>query len=182
MIMTAFLGNTGRQYEKTRHNLPWMILEKISFFYSLRWISKFKAEYAQHSGGLILLKPKTLMNRSGESVGSASTFFKLDPGSLIVVHDELELPFGTVQLRKGGGTGGHNGLRSVIKATGSSDFYRFRLGISRPAGGRDVSSWVLSRFSPDEEIILDEYCRLAAEILEKSLSTLPAPGKKIKLI
>ncbi len=121
------------------------------------------------------------MNNSGESVVAAMSFFKLKPADLLVIHDDLELPFGTVQIKKGGGTGGHNGLRSIIRQTGSSDFFRFRLGISRPPAGHDVSSWVLSRFSSDEESILPDYLRKAAELYEQVLAEGLKPEAKIKL-
>ena len=183
MNISTFLGNTGKKYELTRHNLAWKTLESLSFYQKLVWNTKFKGEYAKDSNtGNLLLKPMNFMNNSGESVTAALSFFKLKIDQLIVVHDDLELPFGTVQLKKGGGAGGHNGLRSIIKLTGSSDFYRLRLGISRPPTGRDVSSWVLSRFSPDEEARLDDYTRAAASILEKAISEGPSAGNKINLI
>lgn len=113
---------------------------------------------------------------------AALSFFKLKPKKLIVVHDDLELPFGTVQMKEGGGAGGHNGLRSIIKHAGTADFYRFRLGISRPPSGRDVSSWVLSRFAPDEEMLISDYCIRAASILEKTLADGLKPGSKTELL
>ncbi len=183
MIISVFLGNTGQKYARTRHNLGWMLLEHLSFYNNLRWISKFKGEYAKHSNPeQLLLKPQTLMNNSGESAAAALSFFKLKPENLIVIHDDLELPFGTIQIKKGGGAGGHNGLRSIIKLTGTPDFLRFRMGISRPPGGRDVSSWVLGRFSEDEEALLDDYCNRASEILENGIKNGLETGKKIVLI
>ena len=183
MILSTFLGNKGRKFERTRHNLGWMMLEHLSFSSSLNWNSKFQAEYAVYGGSekLILLKPQTLMNNSGRSVTAAMSFYKLKPENLLVVHDDLELPFGTVQLKKGGGSGGHNGLRSVAGLTGSADFFRLRMGISRPPGGRDVSSWVLSRFSPDEEARLDDYCREAAAVFEEAVTGGLRAGAKLKL-
>jgi len=184
MILSTFLGNKGRKYELTRHNLAWIMIKKLSYYDSLIWNTKFKGEYSQNRNGgqQILLKPQTLMNNSGQSVSAALSFFKLKPVNLLVIHDDLELPFGTVQLKKSGGTGGHNGLRSIIGLCGSPDFYRLRMGISRPPGGRDVSSWVLSRFSEDEEAVLDDYCSRAAAIYEEAVSNEIAPGSKIKLL
>ncbi|MDC7226218.1 MAG: aminoacyl-tRNA hydrolase [Spirochaetales bacterium] len=183
MIISTYLGNTGRKYEQTRHNLAWMMLQRLSFYNRLSWISKFKGEYAKISSPESLhLKPMTLMNNSGESLSAALSFFKLGHGQLIVVHDDMELPFGTVQLKKGGGAGGHNGLRSIIKLTGGADFYRFRMGISRPSKNRDVTSWVLGRFSPDEEVRLDDYCSSAADLFETALETGLKAGKKIELL
>ena len=183
MIISTYLGNYGKKYELTRHNIAWMMLERLSFYNRLNWIEKFKGAYAKViSPESVHLKPKTLMNNSGESVTAAMGFFKLKHSDLLVIHDDLELPFGTVEIKKGGGAGGHNGLRSVIKLTGGADFFRFRIGISRPPANRDVSSWVLSRFSPDEEAVLDDYCRAAAAVLEEGLNSGLKPGGKMKLL
>lgn len=183
MIISTYLGNVGKKYERTRHNIAWMLLEHLSFYHNLTWSNKFKSEWSKTSSPeTLLLKPSTLMNNSGESVSAALSFFKLKPDSLLVIHDDLELPFGTVQVKKGGGAGGHNGLRSIIKLTGSSDFYRFRIGISRPPAGYGVSSWVLSRFSPDEEALLPDYLKLAAEVLENNLTAPIKPGTKTELL
>ncbi|MBI9107283.1 MAG: aminoacyl-tRNA hydrolase [Spirochaetales bacterium] len=178
------MGNKGQKYERTRHNLAWMMLEKLSYYDHLVWNTKFKAEYAQHHGNeqLIILKPQTLMNNSGQSVSAAMSFYKIETDSLLVIHDDLELPFGTVQFKKGGGAGGHNGLRSITNLCGSPEFFRLRMGISRPPAGRDVSSWVLSRFSPEDEAVLDDYCRLAAGIFETAADGGIIPGPKIKLL
>jgi len=182
VIISTFLGNKGKKFENTRHNLSWMMLRQLSFFKNLAWNTKFKGEYAKDRAAGVLLKPMTVMNKSGESVAAALSFFKLGPEELIVIHDDLELPFGTAQLKKGGGTGGHNGLRSIVSATGSSDFYRFRLGISRPPAHIDVSSWVLNRFSPEEEALLNDYCCNAAHYFEGFLGGTFRSEKKTKLL
>ena len=184
MILSTFLGNKGLKYSQTRHNLAWMMAERLSFSDSLIWNTKFKAEWAQERGGegQILLKPQTLMNLSGQSVTAAMSFYKLKVEKLLVIHDDIELPFGTVQIKKGGGAGGHNGLRSIINLCGSADFYRLRMGISRPPSGRDVSSWVLSRFSMDEEAVIDDYCRKTAGVYEEAIRGSLLPGAKIRLI
>lgn len=183
MIISTFLGNVGKKYERTRHNLAWILLEQLSFYPKLNWNSKFKGTWAKNNNPeTLLLKPSTLMNNSGESVSAALSFYKLKPENLMVIHDDLELPFGTVMIKKGGGTGGHNGLRSITKLIGSPDFYRFRLGISRPPAGFGVSSWVLSRFSPDEEARLSDYSIAAAAMLEQYLSGTAEPGPKTELL
>ena len=183
MIISTYLGNYGKKYERTRHNMAWMMLEELSFYSRLNWLGKFKGEYAKLiNPESIHLKPQTLMNNSGESVAAALGFFKLSREDLLVIHDDLELPFGTAELKKGGGAGGHNGLRSVIKLTGGSDFYRLRIGISRPPANRDVASYVLSRFSPEEEAVLSDYCRGAASLLETALNSGLKPGGRIKLL
>jgi len=171
--LTVFLGNPGKMYTKTRHNLAWMAAEAIPTIANLRFQKKFHGRWTDIKTGAyreVLLFPETYMNKSGESVSSACSFFKIDPkkegSNLLVVHDEIELPFGTVELKRGGGTAGHNGLRSINQQTGSSDFLRLRLGVGRPPRGA-VSSWVLSRFSEDEELLLPKFLQGTALLLEK---------------
>lgn len=167
--LVAFLGNPGTQYRRTRHNAPWILLDECSLFDELSWQSKFHGSFASIPGGVRLLKPETYMNKSGTSVSAATSFFNVPPEELLVVHDEVELPFGTVGFKAGGGTAGHNGLRSVREFLGTGDFYRFRLGVSRPRRGA-VSSYVLSRFSREEEARLTDYlsgaCRYLVEFID----------------
>lgn len=160
------LGNPGREYEDTRHNIGWFVLDKIDR--SLIWKEKFKGLFAlaNISGEqYIFLKPQTYMNLSGESVAQAAKFYKVDVKDIIVVHDELDLPYGTLALKKAGGLAGHNGLKSMAKCLGTQDFLRLRMGIGRPPHG-NVSSWVLSRFSSEEEINLDDFVNLGVEAIE----------------
>ncbi|MDC7124396.1 MAG: aminoacyl-tRNA hydrolase [Spirochaetales bacterium] len=183
MYISTFLGNYGQKYKETRHNLGWMILSKLSFYNSLNWNKKFKGEYSKYSDlNSVLLKPLTLMNNSGQSVSAALSFFKIKTEDLIIIHDDLELPYGVIQLKKGGGTGGHNGLRSIVKETGNNNFYRLRLGISRPPSGRDVASYVLNKFSKNEEAILEEYCEKAANYFENCLKGQLKQSQKIDLV
>ncbi len=173
MILLTLLGNPGRQYRNTRHNLGWMIEEYLPPDVSLAWQKKFNGLYCQTrigEGKLLLLKPETYMNRSGASVRAASAFFKVPPEKIIIAHDDIELPFGTLSFRKGGGLGGHNGLRSITKDLGTRDFFRFRLGIGRPERG-DVSSHVLGRFSSLEETSLPDYLSGAVRILIQVISS-----------
>lgn len=113
-----------------------------------------------------VLLPQTFMNRSGASVAPACQSLGMKPGDLIVVHDEIDLPFGTLRIKVGGGHGGHNGLRSITEALGHGDFIRLRLGVGRPATGGDVSGHVLSRFASSERAQLDDYLDAATEALE----------------
>jgi len=164
----AFLGNYGAEYRETRHNIGWLLADYLPFAHNLEWKSKFKGLYAQYAVDdqpVIFLKPQTLMNNSGESVSAVLHFYKCEPENLLVVHDEIEMAFGQIGLKKGGGAGGHNGLRSIVGIIGSPDFYRFRLGVSRPTHA-NVSAYVLSKFSPDEKSILPEYLTRSAEILQ----------------
>ena len=148
------LGNPGKKYEKNRHNIGMILLDSICS----SWQEKFKGFYAQETQGsskVFYLKPQTFMNLSGESVQPMAAFFKVDPKNILVVHDELDLPFGTLALKKGGGLAGHNGLKSIAAQLGTQDFLRLRIGIGRPVHG-DVSNWVLSDFSKDESVTLQK--------------------------
>jgi PTH1 family peptidyl-tRNA hydrolase len=115
------------------------------------------------------LKPLTFMNLAGESARAMGDFFKISPESWVAIHDDIDLPFGEIRFQKGGGLGGHNGLRSLKTHWGTDQFYRLRVGIGRPARG-DVASFVLGRFTPDEEIELDRVLDQAGKELDAALS------------
>ena len=170
--VVAFLGNYGKQYSGNRHNVAWQFADSLPFSYKLNWQSKFKGQYAFLDGiaekRVYFLKPETYMNLSGDSIGELCRFFKIPPEEVLVVHDELELPPGTISLKKGGGLGGHNGLRSTKAVLGTPDFWRLRFGIGRPEH-KDVASFVLSDFTADEKIILQQMFPQSAELLEKIL-------------
>ena len=162
-----FLGNPGKQYQHTRHNMGWLVCGVLPFLDHATWQKKFKGVYTQIAvTGIqrLFLKPETYMNLSGESVREMNHFFKLMPHEILVVHDDIELEFGCIDFKKGGGLAGHNGLRSIVSNLGTQDFYRFRLGISRPDNG-DVSSYVLHQFSEDEQLELHGYLTKAADAL-----------------
>lgn len=148
------VGNPGSQYAHTKHNIAWMLLDSSPLFGPAIWKSKFKGEYAEASykgNKFYALKPQTFMNLSGESVQPMAAFFKFTPSQILVIHDELDIPFGQVHFKVGGGLAGHNGLKSIAAHLGTNDFARMRIGIGRPPHG-DVSNWVLSGFSKDETI------------------------------
>ena len=168
--LVVFPGNPGIKYAKTRHNLPWLLLDTVELKSSAVWQKKFKGTYSKEllPGGCIALKPETFMNKTGESVRAAADFFKLKPGNILVCHDDIELEYGEASFKLGGGTAGHNGLRSVKHHTGSNEFFRFRLGISRPERG-GVDSHVLGRFTKDEEAVLSLYLEKAAVLLNDFL-------------
>ncbi|MGL1891519.1 MAG: aminoacyl-tRNA hydrolase [Spirochaetaceae bacterium] len=146
--MVVFLGNKGKQYERTRHNIGWLFQKSLNN--DQQTTSKFNALYYKDSDGIINILPGTLMNKSGESVVKAMQFFKINTDEILVVHDDLETTFGSFKLKNGGGLAGHNGLRSIATLTGKQDFHRLALGISRPIHG-SVSSYVLGRFNEQEE-------------------------------
>lgn len=166
--LVVALGNPGREYEKTRHNIGQLALEHVKFHDKLIWKSKFKGQYSSLDfdlGRVYFLIPETYMNLSGESVAPLCTFFKIPVESILVVHDELDLPYGTLTFKDGGGLAGHNGLKSIAHLLGKQSFTRLRMGIGRPQIG-SVSNFVLSEFSEDEKIILDDYLELGAEAIQ----------------
>ncbi len=168
-LLVAGLGNPGREYERTRHNIGWMVVDELARRHDGSFRSKFQGQLAEvrdEERRLALLKPETYMNVSGRSVGAATRFFKVDPGSLLVVHDDVDLEPGRLQARLGGGLAGHNGLRSIADALGTQDFLRLRIGVGRPARGdrRPVADYVLSRFEP--EIDVEELVSRAADAVE----------------
>jgi peptidyl-tRNA hydrolase, PTH1 family len=157
------LGNPGRQYEKTRHNAGFLFLDSLADDLGCGWVneSKFQGAVSQGkvaSSPVILLKPDTFMNRSGQSVGKLARYYKLQPEEILVVHDELDFNPGIVKLKKDGGHAGHNGLRDIIAHLNSNQFYRLRIGIGRPAVGKVVADFVLSNPSKNEfELMLTAF-------------------------
>jgi len=152
-LLVAGLGNPGREYAQTRHNVGWMVVDELAARHGGSWRSKFSGQLAEvrlDGLRLALVKPETYMNESGRSIGAAVRFFKVDPGSLLVVHDDVDLEEGRLQARLGGGLAGHNGLRSIAQALGSQDFLRLRIGVGRPGRGdrRSVADYVLAGFDP----------------------------------
>jgi PTH1 family peptidyl-tRNA hydrolase len=217
--LVIFLGNPGAQYRRNRHNVGWLFAEALTFYAALSWQKKYKGLYAALDSGrlppsgledaeppplplgilpegrrLHFLKPETFMNLSGEAAAAAAGFFKISPGSILVIHDELELPLGTVSLKFGGGLGGHNGLRSLKTCLADAGFWRLRFGIGRPddrapgqggapGSGRGIIDWVLSDFSPAEEAVLGRIFAAAGPLLIEALrgkpeALLPRWGKK----
>jgi peptidyl-tRNA hydrolase, PTH1 family len=147
------LGNPGSRYQWTRHNAGFMVLDRLAQFAGIAVSRKnFSGLYGEGNclgGKLLLLKPQTFMNLSGRSVAAALHFHKLSLQDLIVIHDDLDIPFGRVKLKEGGGHAGHNGLRSMLQELGGGQFVRVRVGIGRPLHG-DAADYVLSSFSRDE--------------------------------
>ncbi len=155
MKLIACLGNPGRQYARTRHNIGFIIGEAIAERYNVRpEQKKFQAVMGKGNSGtddFILLFPQTYMNNSGIAVRGALDFYKLGSEDLIVIHDEIELPFADLKTKKGGGHKGHNGLRSIIEHISSPDFYRERFGVGRPDDERiSVADYVLASFTGSE--------------------------------
>jgi PTH1 family peptidyl-tRNA hydrolase len=168
-LLVAGLGNPGREYERTRHNVGWLVVDELARRHGGSFRSKFSGRLAETRVDdlrLGLLKPETYMNESGRSLGAAARFFKVEPASLLVVHDDVDLEPSRLQARLGGGLAGHNGLRSIAQALGSQDFLRLRIGVGRPGRGdrRDVADYVLSPFEADEDV--DALVTRAADAVE----------------
>lgn len=161
MKLIVGLGNPGDQYAKTRHNIGFRVLDSLS----LDFHKGFLGLHAK-LGEQIFLKPQTFMNCSGDSVLAAMSFHKIKPENLLVIHDELDLPFGTVRFKKSGGHAGHNGLRDIIRVIGP-DFSRIRIGIGKPEHKTQVADYVLLPFTSLEESQLSDLIKQAVVILEK---------------
>lgn len=155
------LGNPGPKYEQTRHNVGFAFVDELARAHGalLKLENKFHGEAGKVSlagRDVWLLKPNTFMNLSGKSVAALANFYKIAPESVLVVHDELDIPAGALRLKQGGGHGGHNGLRDIISQLGSKEFFRLRIGIDHPGNSRDVSNYVLSKAAPDDQRLIDD--------------------------
>ncbi len=204
--LVAFLGNYGREYEQTRHNTAWLFEESLPYSSRFSWVNKYKSDFcsvdweqfaawlpeetnipasvaASAPKKLYFMKPLTYMNLSGEAIGEAARFFKIPPENILIVHDEIELPLGTVSLKWSGGLGGHNGLRSAKAVLGTADFWRLRFGVGKPANG-GVADYVLGQFTQDERIILSQAFAQAEGLFARLLTSrdpqrlIPEWGKK----
>jgi peptidyl-tRNA hydrolase, PTH1 family len=168
-LLVAGLGNPGREYDRTRHNVGWLVADELARRHGGSFRSKFSGRLAEtrlDDLRLALLKPETYMNESGRSLAAAARFFKVEPPALLVVHDDVDLDAGRLQARLGGGLAGHNGLRSIAQALGTQDFLRLRIGVGRPGRGdrRPVADYVLSPFEPEEDV--DELVSRSADAVE----------------
>ena len=155
------LGNIGQEYAQTRHNAGWWMLDELAATWgaSFREDKKYYAEVAKANtpqGEVWLMKPSTYMNKSGQAVGALANFFKIPVSDLLVLHDELDIPPGHVRLKKGGGNGGHNGLKDIQAKMDSADFWRVRLGIGHPGDRNLVSGFVLNKPSRDDREAIDD--------------------------
>ncbi|SFZ98480.1 Peptidyl-tRNA hydrolase [hydrothermal vent metagenome] len=156
--MTLFvgLGNPGSQYEETRHNIGFKVIDSLVEDFNARDISKtsFKGKLYR-SANTLFLKPTTFMNLSGESIIAVKNFFKIDIEDIIVIHDDIDLPFGAVRFKRGGGHGGHNGLRSIDSIIGK-EYLRVRVGVGKPEHKSQVVNYVLHDFNSEEQDVLEK--------------------------
>ncbi len=167
------LGNPGREYRQNRHNVGFMCLDELAKTYGIP-IGKARNQALIGDGEIaqtpvVLVKPQTFMNNSGQAVGQLIRFFKVPLTHLLVIYDELDLPLGTLRLRQKGSAGGHNGMRSIIQHLGD-DFPRLRLGIGRPPGQMPAAAYVLQNFNTGEQVIVDILLKEAAAAVETFLS------------
>jgi peptidyl-tRNA hydrolase, PTH1 family len=171
-VIIVGLGNPGERYENTRHNVGFAVVDRLAAAWNApAFRSKFQGHLTQVDRGperLVLLKPTTYMNLSGQSVQGAVAFFKAQPRDVVVVHDELDLPLGRVALKAGGGSAGHNGLKSITQCLGTADYCRLRLGIGRPSADYrgDISDFVLEGVPPLEKPAYESMLAKATEALE----------------
>ncbi|MDF1615297.1 aminoacyl-tRNA hydrolase [Desulfurivibrio dismutans] len=171
MRLLVGLGNPGGEYELTRHNVGFIFADYLADRHgiSLKNEKKWDAEVGRGAlwgQPVMLVKPLTYMNRSGLAVGKIARFFQLDPASVVVFQDELDLPLGACRLAQGRGAGGHNGIKSVMDHLASRDFVRIRIGVGRPTASRAAAGFVLSRFSQSELQVLDKLLPFLEEGLE----------------
>ena len=181
-LLVAGLGNPGREYEHTRHNVGWLVADELARRHGGSFRSKFSGRVGEvrlDDRRLALLKPETYMNESGRSVGAAARFYKVPPERTLLVHDDVDLEEGRLQARLGGGLAGHNGLRSIAQHLGTNDFLRLRIGVGRPERGdrRPVADYVLSPFDPSFDV--DALVARAADAVEAvAAEGLPAAQTK----
>lgn len=176
MIVIAGLGNIGNEYTNTRHNIGFMCLDKIKQDYNFPdFKEKPKYLYAKktiNGTEIMLIKPTTYMNLSGEALLSICTFYKVPSSNVIVIHDDLDLETGRIKIKQGGGNGGHNGLKSIDKAIGPN-YHRIRIGINHPRNLSqkiEVSDYVLGRFSPTEKEEIEKSINIISDDLEEIIS------------
>ena len=169
-LLVVGLGNPGREYARNRHNVGYLVADELARRHGGTWRSKFSGQLGEirlDGHKVALLKPETYMNESGRAVSAAARFYKLEPDEVLVIHDEGDFDLGRLELKVGGGLGGHNGLRSVAQHLKTQDFLRLRLGVGRPERGdrRPLADYVLSNFEPAEDA--DALVARAADAVEQ---------------
>ena len=172
MKIIVGLGNVGAPYARTRHNVGWLVLDELARRHAAAgqgWRKDTHAELSElrlASEKVLLVRPQTMMNLSGRAVQPLLSYYRLEPGALLVVQDDLDSPFGLLRLRHGGRHGGQNGLRDIIARLGTEAFDRLKVGVGRPPAGRTAADWVLSRWADDEQATLQRLVTLGASAAE----------------
>ena len=167
------LGNTGRKYQRNRHNVGFMVVDRLAELHGIG-MSRVQNKALVGNGrianqSVILAKPQTMMNLSGDAVGPIANYYNIPPANVLVIYDELDLPLGTIRLRKKGGAGGHNGMKSIINHLGN-EFPRLRLGIGRPPGRMPPAAYVLQDFGKEDEPIVVELIDTAVKAVTTFLT------------
>ncbi len=183
MRLIAGLGNPGKKYQYSRHNLGFMVIDRLSRIHQAKifW-PRFQGRVAKtriESEDVALLKPHTFMNLSGESVAQALNKFRLKPDKLIVIHDDLDLAIGQIKITFGGGSAGHNGIESIIDRLGVKEFHRLRLGIGKPPEKDDAVSFVLSEFGPGEMEAVERMMENACQAVRVLISEGPERAQNL---
>lgn len=168
------LGNPGEKYAATRHNVGQMVIDELISRYSIKLsshksrtdIAAFKLGVGVDAHPVIVAKSKSFMNETGGPIKALANFYSIEPKNIIVLHDELDIPFAAIRSKIGGGDNGHNGLKSMTSAFGTADYYRVRLGIGRPMGEQDPADFVLKAFSKVEQKDLGEFIVRGADVVE----------------
>ena len=180
MYIIAGLGNPGRQYDMTRHNIGFEVIDFMASQYNIKVNKlKFKSLYGEAKIGderVFLVKPQTFMNLSGEAVREFSAFYKIEPEHIIIINDDISLPAGKIRIRRKGSDGGHNGLKSIIFQLNTDEFVRIKMGVGAPANkDYDLAGYVLGRFSKDEIPVLEDAIirakKAAEEIIERGVDS-----------
>ncbi len=183
MILVAGLGNPGKEYSSSRHNVGFIVIDEIAKRLGISLKKKgFRSLFAEallEEKKIILLKPQTYMNLSGNAVSDVVEFFKISLKDIIVVHDEIDLPIGSIKIKTGGGSAGHKGVRSVINCLGDSGFVRVRVGVGKPVQKSEIIGHVLSGFEGGEKRIMEDMVARAADaVLEIILRGLESAMNK----
>ena len=168
------LGNPGPEYEATRHNIGQLVVDQLAKSNSAKWsshksrcdIAEFKLGVGVDSASVIVAKSKSYMNESGGPVKALANFYKVELANIIVLHDELDIPYAAIRAKVAGGDNGHNGLKSLTSSFGTADYFRVRLGIGRPMGQQDPGDFVLKQFSKEEKKDLGEFLDRGADVVE----------------
>ncbi|MFD1606655.1 aminoacyl-tRNA hydrolase [Oceanobacillus luteolus] len=171
MKLIVGLGNPGRKYHKTRHNIGFLVIDELLARHDLKLDkSKFNGDYAMemvHGEKVIFLQPQTFMNLSGNAVRPLMDYYGVDSEDLLVIYDDLDLPTGKIRLRAKGGHGGHNGMRSLIEHLGSKEFNRVRFGVGRPTNAMPIVDYVLANFAKSEQDVIQDSIGKAADACEE---------------
>lgn len=166
------LGNPGQKYEKTRHNIGFRVLDKLAEKIQISFTNKDKLKALLGEGTskdqkVILIKPQTYMNLSGEAVQAILSWYKASVLDMLIVHDDIDLEFGKIRIRDKGRSGGHNGIQSIIQHLGVEVFHRLKIGVNRPPTGWDPADYVLAKFNAEEEVKIPEIIEKAVEQIEE---------------